>query len=115
MSEGTHQKSPQGVEYPTGWTSYWAKSCLGGNWTRGSTTTELYCAKSCVGVFPVAYTSMIQKLCGLDTAVSMLYKHCDKLGEGMRTMSDEFQGLCFHVYDNSYGKDDDLHDAIQGL
>ena len=58
----THRKSPQGVEYPVGWTSYWAKSCLGGNWTRGSTTTELYCAKSCLGVFPKAYTSMIRDL-----------------------------------------------------
>ena len=44
--EWTHQKSPQGVEYPLGWTSYLAKSCLDGNWTRGSTTTELYCQET---------------------------------------------------------------------
>ena len=106
----THRKSPQGKEYPVGSTSYWAKSCLRGNWTRDS-TDELYCAKSCVQVFPVEYTSMVKELCGLEIAASMVDAHC----KGARTMSEEFQILCFHVHDNSYGKYDDLHDAIQGL
>ena len=114
QDEWTHRKTPQGKEYRVGWTSYWAKSCLRGNWTRDS-TDELYCAKSCVQVFPVEYTSMIQTLCGLEIAASMLDKHCLNLGYDLQFMSDEFQSLCFHVYQNSYGKYDDLHDAIQGL
>ena len=85
--------SPKGVEYPTGWTSYWAKSCLGGNWSQTSTTKELYCAKSCLGVFPKEYTSMVRDLCGLDTAASMLDMRCHD-----RTMPDEYQANCNDYY-----------------
>ena len=70
-----------------GRTSYWAKSCLGGNWSKRSTTTELYCAKSCLGVFPKEYTLMVEDLCGLQTAGSMLDAHCPD----MLSMSEEFQ------------------------
>ena len=73
-------------------TSYWAKSCLGGNWTRGATTTELYCAKSCVGVFPKDNFMMVFKLCGEETAISMLRKYCTD-----PTMTQpNFQWVCQH-------------------
>ena len=72
-------RSQWGYSSKPGRTSYWAKSCLGGKWTEKSTTKELYCAKSCLGVFPREYIEMIMDLCGQETTKKMLEQHASML------------------------------------
>jgi hypothetical protein len=73
-------RSAYGRSSKPGKDSFWAKRCLGGNWTEGSTTKELYCAKSCLGVFPGEFTEMVMKLCGQETTAKMLEQHASMLG-----------------------------------